>query len=72
MRKIKNPVVFVVRFDINLANRVTEIAERLDMRFSEIIRRATVAGLGAFKGAQLPPSRIKHIAMQERQTDETS
>lgn len=58
MEKVKNPVVFVVRFDTNLANRVTELSKRLDMKFSEIIRRATVAGLKAFKDAQLPPSHV--------------
>ncbi len=59
MANVKTPVVFVVRFDTNLANRVTELGERLELKFSEVIRRATVAGLKAFKDAQLPPSHVE-------------
>lgn len=45
-----------VKFDQRTYLKVEEISERLDLRVSEIIRRAVVEGLKTFRNVQLPGS----------------
>lgn len=45
-----------VKFDQRTYAKVEEISERLDLRVSEIVRRAVTVGLREFDNARLPGS----------------
>jgi hypothetical protein len=45
-----------VKFDQRIYAKVEKIGKRLDLRVSEIVRRAVAAGLKEFNDARLPGS----------------
>ena len=45
-----------VRFDRDLVEKVEAVSERLDLRVSDVVRRAVLVGLKAFDDARLPGS----------------
>jgi hypothetical protein len=45
-----------VRFDLDLVEKVEAVSERLDLRMSDVVRRAVAEGLKAFDRARLPGS----------------
>jgi hypothetical protein len=45
-----------VKFDHRTYTRIEEVSERLDLRISDVVRRAVTEGLKAFDRARLPGS----------------